>query len=120
MIHYDEVTTARHLRPATSGPSHVRASGYAVEIDQRWFWFPAIEPAYVFARAGRMAPGVTAMNIVEASTETKFDHALGRDVSVLTLLEGGGVSTDAVEDQNLVRRFAEWIDSNSSYWPVKP
>lgn len=94
----------------------MRTSGYAVEIDQRWFWFPAIELAHVFARAGRMALGVTALSIVEASTETKFDYALGRDVSVMMLLEGGRVSTDSVEGQNLMCRF----DSNSSYWPEKP
>lgn len=45
MIHYDEVTTARELEPPVSGPLHVRASGHAVEIDQHWIWFPAIEPA---------------------------------------------------------------------------
>lgn len=94
---YDRVTTVTRRRASASTPALERANGYAVRVGEGWFWFPAIEPAYVFARTARMSPaGGASIHIVEAAHETRFDDKLGRDVRFDEVATE--VQLDVVED----------------------
>lgn len=57
--------------------------------------------------AARMSIQVRSWDLVEAATEARFDHALGRDVFTLYVVEGAGVQRDADTDRKLIRRFAD-------------
>lgn len=116
---YDRVTTVTRRRASASTPALERANGYAVRVGEGWFWFPAIEPAYVFARTARMSPaGGASIHIVEAAHETRFDDKLGRDVFSLLTLDRGDVGVDPASDADMVRRFLDGLDSSSAHWPV--
>ncbi|MDQ1218035.1 hypothetical protein QE411_002890 [Microbacterium arborescens] len=72
---YDRVTSVTRRRAQASTPGLERANGYAFRVGEGWFWFPAIEPAYVFARTTRMSPaGGGSIHIVEAAHEVCFDE----------------------------------------------
>ncbi|MEV8241952.1 hypothetical protein AB0O90_17035 [Microbacterium testaceum] len=112
--------TVTRRRASSSTPALERANGYAVRVGEGWFWFPAIEPAYVFARTARMPPaGGGSIYIVEAAHEVRFDEKLGRDVFSLLILDGGDVSVDPALDADMVRRFVDGLDSSSAHWPVR-
>ena len=67
-----------------------------------------------------MSTQVGSWRIVEAATEVRYDHSLGRDVHSLYILEGGGVSRDPDNDRDLIRRFAAGVDARSSHWTKHP
>ena len=99
-----------------SGDRISRHNGWAVELEDDWFWFPAIEPAYVFGRAGRMSAQVGSWALCEAATEARWDDKLERDVLSLYFLDGSVVSRDPVTDRRLLAGFASEVDPNSSHW----
>jgi|GEM_PF-2545558 len=115
-VKYDHIINVDRLKRQLDTPGLERINGYAVLLENEWFWFPAVEPAYAFGRAGRMSVQVGSWRIVEAATEVRFDYSLGRDVHSLYLLEGGAVSRDADNDRDLIRGFAAGVDASSSHW----
>lgn len=115
-INYDSVTEVQQLMPPVEGLSHTRDNGYAVLLGDQWFWFYALEPAYVFARAARMVPTVGQCDIEEAATEVKFNERLGRDVFNLYILAEGGVALSPERDRDLIPRFVAGLDPMSVSW----
>ncbi|WP_168916535.1 hypothetical protein [Microcella flavibacter] len=114
--HYESVTEVEQLPRPVHSPSHVRENGHAVLLGEQWFWFSKLEPAYVFARAARMASGIGDMCIKEAATEVKFSERLGRDVFALYTLAGSGVDQSPECDRDLVSRFVAGLNPRSVSW----
>lgn len=115
-VKYDRIVHVDRLKSRLNRLGITRLNGYAVDLEGHWFWFPAVEPAYAFGRAGRMSAQVGSWGIVEAATEARYDHSLDRDVFTLYIRKGGYVSRDADNDRELIIRFAAGIDSRSSHW----
>lgn len=113
---YDLVAWVSELkRPYHSG-GLIRERGYAVSLEGAWFYFPALEPAYAFGRAGRMSLQVGSWGIVEAVTEAKAKPR-GGDTRTLYLLEGSSVRNhDPVWERELLHRFANGVRPDSSHW----
>ena len=97
----------------------VRYRGYAVDLgDRQWYFFRALEPAYAFARAGRMAATVSSFAIHEATREVVFNPETGLQEVTLQLLQ---CPIDVHErDRDLVLAFATGMEENHSQWPPKP
>ncbi|QPE04761.1 hypothetical protein IT882_00950 [Microbacterium schleiferi] len=91
-VDYDEVVQVERLERPMSAPHIERANGFAVRLEDQWFWFSGLEAAYTFGRAGRMSIQVRNWDLVEAATEARFDHPLRRDVFTLYVVEGRGFS----------------------------
>lgn len=115
-VTYDEVVPVERLKRPISSPHLERANGFAVRLEDEWFWFSALEPAYTFGRAGRMSVQVRNWDLVEAATEARFDNTLGRDVFTLYIVEGAGVERDAATDRRVIHRFADGVNPRSSHW----
>jgi hypothetical protein len=96
----------------------VRYRGYAVDLgDGRWYFFQALEPAYAFARAGRMAATVSSFAIHEATREIVFDPETGRDEVTLQVLR---CPIDVREhDRDLVLAFATGLEEDRWQWPPR-
>jgi hypothetical protein len=116
---YDAITWISSLRPNYHSDGLIRHRGYAVNLEGTWFFFLAIEPAYAFARAGRMSLQVGSSSIVEAVTEVRYDSKHRRDIRTLFLLKGGHTPRhDPGSDRKLLQRFADGVQTNSSHWHV--
>lgn len=117
-VKYDRIVDVERLKRQSNRLNLTRLNGYAVELEGQWFWFPAIEPAYAFGRAGRMSAQVGSWGVVEAATETRYDASLDRDVFTLYIRTGGHIARAADNDRELLGRFAAGVDSRSSHWMV--
>lgn len=115
-VTYDHIVNVSTLKRPITLPHLERANGYAVQLESVWFWFPAIEPAYAFGRAGRMSAQVGSYAVIAAATEVRFDPKLDRDVRTLYLLSDGMVDRGAKNDRELLARFVDGVDSRSSHW----
>lgn len=115
-VNYDEIVQVERLKRPMSAPQLERANGFAVRLEDQWFWFSGLEPAYTFGRAGRMSIQVRNWDLVEAATEARFDHGLGRDVFTLYIVDASGVEGDDATDRKLIRRFADGVNPRSSHW----
>lgn len=113
---YDEIIEVEKLRRPMSAPQLERANGFAVRLEDQWFWFSGLEPAYTFGRAGRMSIQVRSWDLVEAATEARFDRNLGRDVLSLYIVISSGVERNPQTDYDLIRRFAKGVSPESSHW----
>lgn len=115
-VDYDEVVQVERLKRPMSAPHLERANGFAVRLEDQWFWFSGLEPAYTFGRAGRMSIQVRNWDLAEAATEARFDHTLGRDVFTLYVVDATRVERDHDTDRKLIRRFADGVNPRSSHW----
>ena len=87
-----------------------------MRLENQWFWFSGLEPAYTFGRAARMSIQVRDWDLVEAATESRFDEGMQRDVLTLYVVvpeqpqdrPSGGPAT--------IRRFTEGLTPDSSNW----
>jgi len=115
-VEYDNIIQVERLKRRISAPQIHRANGYAVRLEDQWFWFPGLVPAYTFGRAGRMSIQVGTWELVEAATEARYDRKLGRDVLSLYVLDAAGVQNDDATDRALIRGFADGVNPRSSHW----
>lgn len=115
-VEYDEVVQVERLQRPMSAPHLERANGFAVRLEDQWFWFSGVEAAYTFGRAGRMSIQVRSWDLLEAATEARFDRALGRDVFTLYVVDEEGADRDDDLDRKLNRRFADYVNLRSSHW----
>lgn len=114
-INYDEVIEVERLKRQSNRPGISRSNGYAVALEDEWFWFPAIEPAYAFGRAGRMSAQVGSWGLFEAATEARWSDGLRRDVLTL-YVRCSGAPRDVETDRRLLTAFVDGVDPCSSYW----
>lgn len=115
-VRYDEIVEVEQLKGPYNGLAISRLNGYAVELQGEWFWFPAIEPAYAFGRAGRMSAQVGSWAVYEAATEARWDDRLARDVFSLYFVGASIVSGDPATDRQLLAAFVSGVDPRSSHW----
>jgi hypothetical protein len=115
-VTYDEVIEVDGLKKPRNGAGISRLNGYAVELEGQWFWFPSVEPAYAFGRAGRMSAQVGSWDIREAATEARWDEKLARDVFRLYIVTARSVPRDPATDRRLLAAFASGVDPRSSHW----
>lgn len=100
----------------------IRTPGYVVALvaDDDVTFFDALEPAYAFARAARMAHGVHTLHVEKALLEVKFDRQTGRDVSTLYALNFGApgrLVLDRVgDDRRLLEAFLAGTKPQSAHW----
>lgn len=95
------------------------SKGYAVDFGGRWVFFHALEPAYVFARAGRMSetrPAV--MDLRVAAFEVRFCEGHGDHVIIHLTNERvdhrGEAGADA--ERALLQRFVDGVSPTSAHW----
>lgn len=94
----------------------------ALELEEHWIPFPALEPAYACGRAAGMSGRVDHWLLYDAVVEARFDTSLDRDVVTLYVKEGapslvGYDETGDASDTALLYRFAAGVDPRSNYWP---
>lgn len=115
-ITYSKVVKVDRLKQPYEGLGLSRSNGYAVMLEDEWFWFPALEPAYTFGRAGRMSAQVGSWGLFKAATEVRWDDVLRRDIFTLYYVGDSVVSRDPVTDRQILAMFASGVNSRSSHW----
>ncbi|WP_194384366.1 hypothetical protein [Microbacterium luteum] len=115
-VEYDRVVFVKHLLRPISTPRLERADGWAVRLEDQWFWFSTLEPASTFGRSGRKSIQVRNWDLVRAVTEARFDDELHREVFTLYVLDERGAARRALEDRELMRRERDEPDIRSSHW----
>lgn len=115
-VDYDEIVQVQQLKRPMSAPHLERANGFAVRLEDQWFWFSGLEPAYTFGRAGRMSIQVRNWDLVEAATEARFDRTLGREVFTLYVVDADGVGRDDDTCRRLIRGLGDDVHPRSSHW----
>lgn len=70
---YHLVVTVPKLPEQVEAEDRRVRHGYSVRLADRWFWFPALEPAVAFGRAGRMSgQGSGGWSLHRAAAEVTF------------------------------------------------
>lgn len=115
-VEYDRVIFVKQLHRPMSTPRLERADGWAVRLEEQWFWFSTLEPASVFGRAARNSIQVRNWDLVRAATEARFDSELDRDIFTLYVLDSAGAARKASKDRELMRREREEPSVRSSHW----
>lgn len=118
-ITYISVIEVERLKQPYEAVGLSRSNGYAVMLENEWFWFSALEPAYAFGRAGRMSAQVGSWGLFEAATEARYDDRLGRDVFTLYYVSASVVSGDSATDRRVLAAFVSGVDPRSSQWRVE-
>lgn len=113
---YDEVVHVQQLQRPMSAPRLERANGYAVRLENQWFWFSGLEPAYTFGRAARMSIQVRDWDLLEAATESRFDEGLQREVLTLYVVVPKQAKDRPIGGRATIRRFAAGSTPDSSNW----
>ena len=95
---------------------HVVQHGYAVHLDGLWFFFPDIEPALAFGRAGRMSTEVGSYGVFAAVREVQFCDRHGVDEAVLLC---SGDRLDRKDNEvEMLHRFVQGVSQRrgSAHW----
>lgn len=115
-VEYDHVVFVERLHKPLSTPTLERADGWAVRLEDQWFWFSTLDPASAFGHAARKSIQVRNWDLVRAATESRFDVDLDRDVFTLYVLDHGDAARKASRDKELMRREREEPHLRSSHW----
>lgn len=115
-VEYDRVVFVERLHKPLSTPLLERADGWAVRLEDQWFWFSTLEPASIFGRAARKSIQVRNWDLVRAATEARFEPELDRDVFTLYVLDDRSAARRAFKDREMLRREREEPDIKSSHW----
>lgn len=115
----ERVIVTSDATPAASVQAVV-TEGYAVElsgrgIPSRWMFFPALEPAFMFGRVGRMGHWVSDWEVHRATFVMDWDGRLERDVSTL-YVDPSMSFRDHSREGELMQGFLDHVDPRSSSW----
>lgn len=116
---YFAVVECSQLPPERICEDRTVRRGAAVGLD-RWFFFPAPEPAVAFVRAARMSLDRTARHhgAYNAARETRFCHRHDRDEVVLLVDVHGEDLDRAADEADHLARFVQGVKEHpqSSVW----
>lgn len=115
-VEYDRVVFVERLHTPLSTPRLERADGWAVRLEDQWFWFSTLEPASTFGRAARKSIQVRNWDLVRAATEARFAPDLDREVFTLYVLDEDSAACKALTNRELLRREREDPEIKSSHW----
>lgn len=120
---YDHIhcTPGGRLPRKYRSDSLVISPGYAVglagKIPQIWVFFDYLEPAYAFARAGRMsAVDFTCCGIYAAACEVRWSESLDRDIRTLHIALETEVHRGEPGERDLLTRWVQGTSPKSSYY----
>lgn len=93
------------------------AVGLAGRIPQIWVFFDRLEPAYAFARSGRMsAVDFTRCGIYAAASEVRWSESLDRDVWTLHISFDTELHRGESGERDLLTRWVQGVSPESSYY----